>query len=38
MKAFPDVAEELYLSAERQAKEKYAIYKQMATGEPINID
>ena len=38
MKAFPDVAEELFISAERQAKEKYAIYKQMATGEPINID
>lgn len=31
MKAFPDIAEELFEKAENQAKEKYAIYKQMAS-------
>lgn len=36
-KAFPDIAKELFEQAEKQAKEKYAIYKQMALEEPINI-
>ena len=37
MKAFPDMAEELFEQAEKQAKEKYAIYKQMAEQEPIQV-
>ncbi|TAH72125.1 MAG: pyruvate:ferredoxin (flavodoxin) oxidoreductase [Anaerolineaceae bacterium] len=37
-KAFPDKAEELFEQAERQAKERYAIYRQMASENPIEID
>jgi pyruvate-ferredoxin/flavodoxin oxidoreductase len=36
-KSFPDQAENLYRQAEAYAKEKYEIYKQMATAEPIKI-
>lgn len=38
MKAFPDQAEELFDQAEKYAKEKYAIYKQMAQQEAIEIN
>ena len=34
---FPDHAEELFKRAEYQAKERYQIYKQMASSEPIDI-
>ena len=37
IKAFPDNAEELFQQAENQAKERYAIYKQMAANEAIQI-
>lgn len=37
MKAFPETAEELFEQAEKQAKERYEIYKQMALEEPINV-
>jgi pyruvate-ferredoxin/flavodoxin oxidoreductase len=36
-KAFPEVAEQLFEQAERIAKEKYAIYKQMALADPIEV-
>lgn len=36
-KAFPEQAEELFRRAEEYAREKYEIYKQMASAEPINI-
>lgn len=35
-KAFPKQAEELFIRAEKQAKERYEIYKQMASEAPIN--
>ena len=34
-KMFPDTAEELFEQAEKQAKERYAIYKQMALDNPV---
>ncbi|NLK99969.1 MAG: pyruvate:ferredoxin (flavodoxin) oxidoreductase [Clostridiales bacterium] len=34
VKAFPDMAEQLFKQAEQQAKERYAIYKQMASVYP----
>jgi len=37
MKASPELAEELFEQAEKYAKEKYEIYKQMASLEPINV-
>ncbi|MFT4143596.1 MAG: thiamine pyrophosphate-dependent enzyme, partial [Mobilitalea sp.] len=37
VKAFPDQAEELFGQAEKHAKEKYLIYKQMSEAEPIVI-
>ncbi len=37
-KAFPEKAEELFQQAEMLAKERYQIYKQMATSEPIVIE
>lgn len=37
MKASPEIAEELFERAEKYAKEKYEIYKQMASQEPINV-
>ncbi len=36
-KTFPDQAEDLFRQAEAYAKEKYEIYKQMASAEPIKI-
>lgn len=36
-KAFPDIAEELFEQAANQAKEKYAIYKQMASENPVEV-
>lgn len=36
-KAFPDQAEELFEKAEKQAKERYEIYKQLAEANPINV-
>jgi pyruvate-ferredoxin/flavodoxin oxidoreductase len=37
-KAFPEKAQELFDIAEKKAKEKYQIYKQMADAEPINVE
>ncbi len=37
-KAFPEKAEALFVQAEKMAKERYAIYKQMAEAEPIVHD
>lgn len=37
LKAFPDTAEVLFEQAEKQAKERYAIYRQMALEEPIQV-
>ncbi len=37
-KEFPDKAEELFRQAEGLAKERYAIYRQMADAEPIGIN
>jgi len=36
-KAYPEAAEELFARAERQAKERYSVYKQMAEVEPIEL-
>lgn len=36
-KAFPDIAEELFEQAANQAKERYAIYKKMASENPIEV-
>ncbi len=35
-KAFPEKAEALFLQAEKMAKERYGIYRQMAEAEPID--
>ena len=37
-KEFPEKAEELFCQAEAFARERYAIYKQMAEAEPIGIN
>jgi pyruvate-ferredoxin/flavodoxin oxidoreductase len=37
VKAFPDQAEELFGQAEKHAKEKYFIYKQMSEADPIVV-
>lgn len=37
VKAFPDMAEQLFEQAEKHAKEKYAIYRQMASENPIEV-
>ena len=36
-KAFPDIAEELFRQAEKQAKERYAIYRRMAQESPMEV-
>jgi pyruvate-ferredoxin/flavodoxin oxidoreductase len=35
--SYPDQAQELFGQAERMARERYEIYKQMAGAEPINV-